>query len=133
MNEKKNAQAGFTLIEIITSIAVLVLVLIAFLPIFPQTMTWTQTAERELISGNLLGRVAQDVKANPAALSLDTFQPGEERTLSSDAGEMNDFPAYTQPVTLTTRFDDEAEMYLVYIQLFTDENKQTAASYIYIE
>lgn len=130
MEPKHNPEGGFTLIEIITSIAVIVLVLIAFIPIFPQTMLWSKTAETELVSGNLLGRVANDVRANTAALSLNTHVAGTERKLTEE--DFAFLPAYEQPVDITVAYDEEADMYRAFIEVLNAEGVRQASSYVYI-
>lgn len=125
-------EKGFTLIEIITSIAILVLVLMVFLPVFPQTMQWTKDSEAKLVSGHLLGRVAHDVRTNPAVLSLDTMVEGSERVLTGASGDLVGLPAYNQDVTLTIVFDDAEGMYRVHIQAFKDGGKLDAETYVYL-
>ncbi|WP_165767874.1 type II secretion system protein [Virgibacillus indicus] len=61
---KKINSNGFTLIEIIASIAILGLVIAVFLPIFPQMMSWSKNADNELVASNLLSQVANDIKEN---------------------------------------------------------------------
>ncbi|SET45090.1 prepilin-type N-terminal cleavage/methylation domain-containing protein [Oceanobacillus limi] len=53
---------GFTLIEIIASIALLSMVIAIFLPIFPQIINWTNQSEGQLKSGNLMDQVIFDLE-----------------------------------------------------------------------
>lgn len=130
MENQSVNEKGFTLIEIITSISIIVLVLLVFLPLFPQTASWTKSAESELVSGNLLGRVAGDVRANPAALNLDEIEPGDTITVrTSELG----LPEYNQPVNLTLSLDAETGLYLVYIETINKNDKTDAASFVYVD
>lgn len=52
---------GFTLVEIIASIVLLGIIIVAFLPIFPNMLNWSNAAEKELVESNLTGRVAEEV------------------------------------------------------------------------
>ncbi|MFD1171295.1 prepilin-type N-terminal cleavage/methylation domain-containing protein [Oceanobacillus picturae] len=61
-NKDFDNNSGFTLIEIIASIALLALVITLLLPIFPQILQWTGNTEKELTASNLIGQVAYDVK-----------------------------------------------------------------------
>lgn len=78
---------GFTLIEIIASITILGVVIVALLPIFPQIFSWTKMTEDELGSSNLLGQVAEDIREIvideqlpicPSAVSLENIAPYPE-------------------------------------------------------
>ncbi|WP_047985095.1 type II secretion system protein [Ornithinibacillus californiensis] len=53
---------GFTLIEIIASIAILGMVIVILLPIFPQILTWNENVDDELVTSNLLGQAIYDVQ-----------------------------------------------------------------------
>ncbi|WP_164668370.1 type II secretion system protein [Virgibacillus doumboii] len=55
---------GFTLIEIIASIAILGMVITVFLPIFPQILSWNEKTDDELVASNLLGQAVHDIKEN---------------------------------------------------------------------
>lgn len=63
-NVGKNKKNGFTLIEIIASIAILGMVIAVFLPIFPQIMSWSNKTEQNLVAGNLLEQAIYDIKEN---------------------------------------------------------------------
>ncbi|WP_010651157.1 prepilin-type N-terminal cleavage/methylation domain-containing protein [Oceanobacillus massiliensis] len=63
---------GFTLIEIIASIAILAIVIGSLVPFFPQVMAWTDVTEDELVSSNLVTNVSnnlQDEALNSEILS----------------------------------------------------------------
>ncbi|RKQ29884.1 type II secretion system protein [Oceanobacillus halophilus] len=67
---KKINSSGFTLIEIIASIALLGTIVAVMLPIFPQIMSWNQDSESELVASNLLSKVAYDIKNDEAILQF---------------------------------------------------------------
>lgn len=62
MKNKSMDSHGFTLIEIIASIAILGMVIAALLPIFPQIFSWTKSTENQLTASHLLGQVAADLQ-----------------------------------------------------------------------
>ncbi|MFZ3578208.1 type II secretion system protein [Virgibacillus sp. DJP39] len=64
-----NNSKGFTLIEIIASISILGIVIVVFLPIFPQIMTWNNNTEKELVAGNLLEQAIHDLKGQESIVS----------------------------------------------------------------
>ena len=70
---KKMNSGGFTLVEIIASIAILGLVIVAVLPFFPQIMSWTKSTEDQLVTSNLLSQVAYDLKNDS---NLGTLEEG---------------------------------------------------------
>lgn len=61
----KIGNKGFTLVEILAAIVILSITLIFFLPIFPKLVNWSNESQDELISSNLLSRIAEDVRKEP--------------------------------------------------------------------
>lgn len=57
----KSPEGGFTLVEIIASIVLLGVVISVFLSIFPQMISWSNAAEKELVSSNYSARVAHEI------------------------------------------------------------------------
>lgn len=125
-------EQGFTLIEVIAAMAILVLVLMAFLPVFPQTLAWAKSAESELVAGQLLGRVAHDIRMNPEPLDLVSIGETGEQVYRSEDGSLDAYPPYAQPVELTVRFDAAASMYLVKIEVLDASGHTESDSYVYI-
>lgn len=60
-NKNFDNNSGFTLIEIIASIALLALVITVLLPIFPQIFQWNGNTYKDLSASNLIGQVAYDL------------------------------------------------------------------------
>lgn len=69
-NKNFDNTSGFTLIEIIASIALLALVITLLLPIFPQILQWTNKTENELTASNLIGQVAHDASSGGFSTTL---------------------------------------------------------------
>lgn len=82
---------GFTLIEIIASIAILGMVIAVFLPIFPQIMSWNNKTEQALVSGNLLEQAVEDIKQDSQKL-LEGVDVGN---CSNPTSIQTDLPTYT--------------------------------------
>ncbi|WP_042223226.1 prepilin-type N-terminal cleavage/methylation domain-containing protein [Oceanobacillus manasiensis] len=70
--------SGFTLIEIIASIALLALVITLLLPIFPQILQWTSNTENKLTASNLIGQVAYDLEKE--SIDFSNINECEEKT-----------------------------------------------------
>lgn len=60
---------GFTLIEIIASIAILGMVIAVFLPMLPQIMSWNNNSEQKLVAGNLLEQAIHDIKQDQSIIT----------------------------------------------------------------
>lgn len=107
---KKNS-GGFTLVEVIASIAILGIVVVSLLPLFPQILGWSKTTEDQLVTGNLLSQVVFDLKNdaelgpfNTGDLSLDaskydylinniTYKPKVKLTQTNQERDLNLFRA----------------------------------------
>ncbi|MEC5421932.1 type II secretion system protein [Virgibacillus sp. C22-A2] len=67
---KKINSKGFTIVEIIASIAILGMVIAVLLPIFPQVMNWSKKVDDELGASNLLEQAANDITISTIRNSL---------------------------------------------------------------
>ncbi|MUV36832.1 hypothetical protein JNUCC1_00636 [Lentibacillus sp. JNUCC-1] len=122
---------GFTLIEIITSIALLAMVVAVMLPIFPQIMTWSQQSEDQLTSSNLLGQVMNDVENIDLPNVPDC--PGA-RTY----GELGSFSTYqvdgrTYTVKLDVCRETDVSLNRAKIRIFAPDGKRHSEKYTYIK
>ncbi|WP_158234677.1 type II secretion system protein [Lentibacillus sediminis] len=142
MNAKINRlkdSSGFTLIEIIASIAILGMVIAVFSPIFPQIISWTQNADTELSASNLLGQAVEDVKNNEEILgNLDEFPDCEGEPLSVNGDTLTSYEingeAYHPAVSLC-QTDEEKTLQLVraHIQILSEDGDPVSESYTYIK
>ncbi|WP_163971640.1 type II secretion system protein [Oceanobacillus halotolerans] len=129
---KLNSQ-GFTLIEIIASIAILGMVVAIFLPIFPQIMNWTNNTDDELTASNLLTQVsseASDVVGNVDDLGVQACP--EDNSLSYDIGETfsKAYDDYTAQLTVICK-ETGVDLFRTTIQIFS-EDQLISQSYTYI-
>jgi prepilin-type N-terminal cleavage/methylation domain-containing protein len=117
---------GFTLIEIIASIAILGMIIVIFLPIFPQIMQWTNQADDELVASNLLGKIAYDIKEDS---SLYNSQPINECNLGEPFTK--EFMENRFKVKLTLCKEETVELYRTNIKIYLN-NKLLSQSYTYV-
>ncbi|GAA0447692.1 hypothetical protein GCM10008983_27190 [Lentibacillus halophilus] len=127
-----NEKNGFTLIEIITSIALLTMIIAVMLPIFPQILNWSSQSEENLTASNLLGRVASDAQENAGRLPLDDVPVCSDGKKILPAKNLNALPSYTYSVKLNVCKEETVDLYRTNIQILSD-NDQLAESYTYIE
>jgi prepilin-type N-terminal cleavage/methylation domain-containing protein len=97
---------GYTLIELLASITILTLVIVAVIPLFTNIAQWTNKSETNLIGSNLIGEVVYDLKMNPGEFN--------SKNITSCSGDYSLFDKYT------TYEVDEKEYY-VDIQLCQEE------------
>lgn len=124
-------QDGFTLIEIITSLAVLSIIIVGLLPIFPQIMSWSSQSENHLTANHLLTRVANDVEQHANELPLDTVL--DEGRLTLSGSELDVLPAYDYDVTLHITYDAIVDLYQTNIQILSDTGTVLCESYTYVK
>ncbi|WP_176555828.1 type II secretion system protein [Virgibacillus ndiopensis] len=129
---KKNSH-GFTLIEIIASIALLGLIAAVFLPILPQMMNWSTHTDNELVSSNLLSRVASEVKT----VNITEFYDAKINNCSQNEGEDKFFKKYTlnnreYNATLSLCKENEVNLYRTHIKIYTTNETLTSDSFTYI-
>src|SRR5690606_20847758 len=117
---------GFTLIEIIASIAILGLIIAVLLPIFPQIVGWTNQSSETLVASQLLDQVAHDIRTNED-INLSNI---ESLSLEYEVDEM----VYTPKITLSqTNEERELGLYRTHIEIYKlNEGKQLTDTYIYI-
>ncbi|WP_106496912.1 type II secretion system protein [Lentibacillus sp. Marseille-P4043] len=133
----RKSNSGFTLIEIIASIAILGMVIAVFLPIFPQIMKWTVNTDNELVASNLLGQVAYDVK-NASIIDQKTGTISICPTYSSiKKSSLGNLSSYTlndndYSVKLHICKEKDVDLYRTNIQIYTATNKKVSESYTYI-
>ncbi|RYG74970.1 type II secretion system protein [Lentibacillus lipolyticus] len=124
---------GYTLIEIIASITILGMVVAVFLPILPQIMSWTSKTGDELVTSNLLGQVAYDVKHS----SILSDHTGVIPNCANGTISM-DYPSYLlndkdYPIQLNVCKENDVDLYRTNIQIYAPDNKQISESYTYIK
>lgn len=124
-------QRGFSLLEVVVSVAILSLLLLAVLPLFPQSMAWVKMAESEAVSGHLVARVAYDLQSDPTPLMLGDLLAGERVYATAD-GSLAAYPAYGHPVRVTATPAVEPGLYQLHIEILTPANKPSAESYVYV-
>lgn len=134
---------GFTLVEIIASIVLLGVVIIAFLPIFPQMFIWSNSAEKELVASNLTAKVAQDIFENDeiaekgSSLSpsisceLSEYQSLEGVTLTYPP--LNDVNYTVELKACHTQKEKELGLTRVYFRITNDQNNRAVDSYAYAQ
>ena len=136
---------GFTLIEIIASIALLVLVIGILLPFFPQIMSWTQTADDELVASNLLGQVASDVNNSDKNNSIINYINKNQikicdsglNTLSQDSlGDIATYllnnVEYNVQLKVCKENNVDLNLYRANVIISTTNGKPISESYTYI-
>lgn len=117
------------------------MLIVVFLPIFPQILSWTNSIDEQLVASNLLGDVKQDVVKNN---NLITYLDGESipdcsgRLLPvSDTDYQTNYTVNdtTFSVALTVcRSNKEAELglYRTHLQLYLKGNSEKVSSDTYI-
>lgn len=124
---------GFTLIEIIASIALLALVITVLLPISPQIFKWTGKTENELTASNLVGQVAYDVKND----RVEDWYPtpvkeckGEEKAISYKIYTINNINYHSSIDLCKEAF---VNLYRAEIKVYEENNNLISESYTYIK
>ncbi|WP_156291464.1 prepilin-type N-terminal cleavage/methylation domain-containing protein [Oceanobacillus salinisoli] len=133
---KKLNSNGFTLIEIIASIALLGTIIAVLLPFFPQMMSWSKQADDELIASNLIDQVVFEVKnktiisdhaeyikncdlQNPTNISYDYQFNGQE---------------YQIQLNVCIENENNVNLYRTKIQIFTnDGGRKLSETYTYVD
>ncbi|SHF78913.1 type II secretion system protein [Ornithinibacillus halophilus] len=130
MYDKKNLinNYGFTLIEIIASIAILGMVIMVLLPIIPQIALWNNNADDELVASNLLGQIAYEIK-NDSTVHI--YSEDIQLCSNSFTTIPVENPKYN--VQLKVCLEEDVELYRTYIQIFHPENNRLLSeSYTYV-
>lgn len=119
----KMNSGGFTLVEIIASIAILGLVIVVVLPFFPQIMSWTKSTEDQLVASNLLSQVAYDLKNDS---NLGTLEEGILALDEEYKYTINEI-VYNPKVELTQTDEERAlKLFRVHIEILSSD------TYIYL-
>lgn len=121
----KNNQ-GFTLIEIIASIAILGMLIAILLPIFPQMISWTNQSSESLVATNLLDQVAYDMRHNDG-IHLSNIESLDLEYTVNDT-------VYIPKITLSqTNKERELGLYRTYIEIYkSNDGKPLSDTYIYL-
>ncbi|WP_430784793.1 type II secretion system protein [Virgibacillus flavescens] len=135
---KKINSSGFTLVELIASLAILSMVIAVFLPIFPQIVSWTKKADDELIASNLLSQVAHDVKELPDMDDLASSIKGCPDVMKIKDERLGDVSSYTinnqtYHVKVKICKESNVDLYRTNLLIFSSSNKMISESYTYIE
>lgn len=138
--EIKNSR-GFTLIEVITSITLLSIVIAILLPMFPQVMRWSNQADVELVSSNLLDQLVLDLKKDEELLTFLINNPDVATCENGftnyplDASFQHQLNGETYLSTLgLCRNEQEASFGLFrgHLKILTKEDKEVADTYFYL-
>ncbi|MFD2627889.1 prepilin-type N-terminal cleavage/methylation domain-containing protein [Oceanobacillus kapialis] len=132
---------GFTLIEIIASIALLALVVMLLLPIFPQIFHWTGKTEDELTASNLVGQVAYDLKNNEQIdfANVDSCNGGNmgNKTPISEIYEINEikYQAFYQLCAEDSIELNKSQLYQARLLIYKENNNHdlVSESYTYVK
>lgn len=121
----KNNQ-GFTLIEIIASIAILGMLIAILLPIFPQMISWTNQSSESLVATNLLDQVAYDMRHNDG-IHLSNIESLDLEYTVNDT-------VYIPKITLSqTNKERELGLYRTHIEIYkSNDGKPLSDTYIYL-
>jgi prepilin-type N-terminal cleavage/methylation domain-containing protein len=129
---------GFTLIEIIASIAILGMVIAVLLPIFPQILSWNEKTEQELVASNLLGQIVSDVQNTSKNREI-ISQLRSSRTCNEgwlDITTLGDIANYdlndvTYSVSLRVCKEQDVNLYRAHIIVYSG-NRALGETYTYI-
>ncbi|SEQ10904.1 prepilin-type N-terminal cleavage/methylation domain-containing protein [Virgibacillus subterraneus] len=130
---KKINSSGFTLVEIIASIAILGMVIAVLLPIFPQIMSWTQKTDEELVASNLLSEVANETEKVDVASLFGENIIGCENGSSEDVF-LKDYQLnsenYEARINICEEYD--VSLYRTHIKIYANDDRLVSESYTYI-
>ncbi|MFC4022536.1 type II secretion system protein [Oceanobacillus longus] len=129
---KMRNSKGFTLIEIIASIALLVMVIGTLLPFFPQIMSWTQTTDDELVASNLLPQVSSEVKNLDVHAFFDNIQQCDTYQGEDIFYKEYALNGINYKSMLNTCEEQNLDLYRTKINILTESGKLVSESYTYI-
>lgn len=117
---------GFTLIEIIASIAIFGMLIAIMLPIFPQIMNWTTKSSESLVATNLLDQVAYDLR------HLDRIAPSNIENMNLEY--TIDDTVYIPKITVSqTSKERELGLFRTHIEIYQSiDGKRLSDTYIYL-
>lgn len=140
ISESQSSDAGFTLVEIIASIVLLGIIILAFMPIFPNMLNWSNASEKELVASNLSGKVAQTIydRNQQFAEHLSGKNVplcGKDYTaLVPDL--LEDLNGAINGTQYTVRWEacqDDLNLYRIHFVISNDQNKRTVDSFAYVQ
>lgn len=128
-------QIGFTLVEIIMSLAILSLFVVVALPMFPQIMQWTQESESQMEAERLLSSAVVNVKENAKNIPVDDMKAGTVIFLQDiNSGEISDT---LKDVTISMKHDPGLKAYETTVKVYADSesaaHKAISQTYMYIK
>ncbi|MGP4108305.1 type II secretion system protein [Virgibacillus sp. L01] len=131
---KKINSSGFTLVEIIASIAILGMVIAVLLPIFPQIMSWSQKTDDELVASNLLSEVANEAK------DINVVDSFGENVTKCENGSTEDVILREYQLNnekyeakLNVCNEKDVNLYRTHIKIFSTDDRLVSESYTYIQ
>lgn len=131
---KKINSSGFTLVEIIASIAILGMVIAVLLPIFPQIMSWSQKTDNQLVASNLLSEVANEAKdINVVDLfgeNVIRCEDGSSEDLFLKDYQLNN-EKYEAKFNVCKEKD--VNLYRTHIKIYSTDDRLASESYTYIQ
>ncbi|WP_157724849.1 type II secretion system protein [Virgibacillus phasianinus] len=135
---------GFTLIEIIASIAILGMVIVVLLPFFPQLADWTASTDNQLVASNLLNGAVHNVtnhedvlvnylnSASVPACTADAMQIPESILGNAVTYKVNG-KQFSLALSVCQSTDEvNLGLYRTHIQLYSDTSPETMLSDTYI-
>ncbi|MFD1038127.1 type II secretion system protein [Virgibacillus byunsanensis] len=124
---------GFTLVEMVASIALLGMVIAVFLPIFPQIMGWTENTDEELVASNLLSQVASDTEHIEVVDFFDDSIEECNAFLTEDV-YYKEYPLNGDiyKAKLNVCKEINVELYRTKIKIYSSNDRLVSESYTYI-
>lgn len=129
-NIDKSKQRGFSLSEVMISLAILSLFVAVALPLFPQIMTWVDQSEERFVSDRLLSRVVSDIEDTAQELPFERVTTSETAFRQSDVAVL---PTYEYRVDLYATHESVLDIYKVNIQIVSNTGNLLSESYMYIK
>lgn len=131
---KKINSSGFTLVEIIASIAILGMVIAVLLPVFPQIMSWSQKTDDQLVASNLLSEVANEAE------DINVIDLFGENVIRCEDGSSEDvfFRDYQlNSEKYEAKFnvckEKDVNLYRTHIKIYSTDDRLASESYTYIQ
>src|SRR5699024_182355 len=142
-----DSKNGFTLIEIIASITLLSILLIIFIPVFPKIMKGSINTEHEMVAGNLLSSVVDDIQTEHQAKttkfakyintptnskSCNTPKKAPQNVLPKEGNYQVDDETFTTKLTLCQEErEKELDIVRVHIEILSVDKKVLTNYYTY--
>ncbi|WP_010099178.1 type II secretion system protein [Ornithinibacillus scapharcae] len=123
---------GFTLVELLASIAILTLVIGAFIPIFINIAQWNNKSEDNLIGANLIAEVAYNLESNAEGFSNIEIASCNDTYSFVDYGDSYEMNGREYDVNLHVCQEEKVSLYRTKIQIYSQDNTLVGESYTYI-